>query len=139
MRAPARLANIELSLQGTGSVPEVSVDGTRIERAVANLLRNALEHTPSGGRVEVSVAAADGHVELRVADTGDGIEPEDLRHIWDRFYRAEKSRRRAPGNGDGAGLGLAIVRGIVEAHGGTVEAHSSPGRGTTFNIRLPLN
>lgn len=139
MEAPAKFASVQLSLGVIGSPPEVSVDGARIERAVANLLRNALEHTPSGGRVEVSVAAADSHVELRVADTGDGIEQEDLPHIWDRFYRAEKSRRRSPGNGDGAGLGLAIVRGIVEAHGGSVHARSASGEGAVFSFRLPLN
>lgn len=139
MQASARLSNVELSLDVTGAPPVLSMDGARVERAMANLLRNALEHTPSGGRVEVLVAAADGHVELRVADTGDGIDPEDLPHIWDRFYRAEKSRRRSAGNGDGAGLGLAIVRGIVEAHGGAVDARSSPGGGAIFSLRLPLN
>ncbi len=139
MEAPAKFANVELSLGVIGSPPEVSVDGARMERAVANLLRNALEHTPHGGRVDISVAAGDGHIDMIVADTGDGIDPDDLPHIWDRFYRAEKSRRRAPGNGDGAGLGLAIVRGIVDAHGGEVDAHSSPGEGATFSLRLPLN
>jgi signal transduction histidine kinase len=138
-RAQARLANIEVNLGVTGAPPEVSVDGARMERAVANLLRNALEHTPPGGQVEVSVAGVDGYVELSVTDSGEGIAAEDLPHVWDRFYRAEKSRRRRADNGDGVGLGLAIVRGIVEAHGGSVEAKSVTGKGATFRLRLPLD
>jgi len=82
------------------------------------------------------VTAAGGHVELRVTDSGDGVDPEDLPHVWERFYRAEKSRGRS-GNGDGAGLGLPITRGIVEAHGGAVSVESSPGVGATFGFRLP--
>jgi signal transduction histidine kinase len=112
------------------------VDGPRIERAVANLVRNALEHTPEGGRVDVSVRAADGWIALDVADTGDGIAPAHLPRIWQRFYRAEASRARR-GGGDGAGLGLAIVRGFVEAHGGQVDVASEPRHGSTFTIRLP--
>lgn len=139
MEAPAKFASVQLSLGVIGSPPEVSIDGARIERALANLLRNALEHTAHGGRVDISVAASDGHIELRVADTGDGIDADDLPHIWDRFYRAEKSRRRSAGNGDGAGLGLAIVRGIVEAHGGSVHVRSAFGKGAVFSFRLPLN
>jgi signal transduction histidine kinase len=136
MQATAREAGVELSLDVDGSVPEVEVDGARVERAVFNLVRNALEHSPSGGRVTVAVVAADGHLELQVADTGDGIAADDLPHIWNRFYRAEKSRGRS-GNGDGVGLGLAITRGIVEAHGGSVAAKSTPGQGSVFTIRLP--
>ena len=101
-------------------------------------MRNALEHTPGGGRVLVSVAATNGNVDLRVADSGSGIAPSDLPHVWERFYRADTSRGRN-GNGDGAGLGLAITRGIVEAHGGSVEAISGGGDGATFVLRLPLS
>ena len=136
MQAAARLASVELGLEVAGVLPEVEADGARIERAIANLVRNALDHTPGGGRVLVSVTAADGHVVLRVVDSGDGIDPDDLPHVWERFYRGEKSRGRS-GNGDGAGLGLAITRGIVEAHGGAVSVESSPGVGATFGFRLP--
>ncbi len=137
MEADARRKDVTLCLRLEGEPPDVSVDGARLERAVDNLVRNALEHTPAGGRVEVSVAGDDGWVALRVSDTGDGIDEADLSHVWDRFYRAEKSRKRDPASTDGAGLGLAIVRGIVEAHGGAVDVDSGPRRGSVFTLRLP--
>jgi two-component system, OmpR family, sensor kinase len=87
--------------------------------------------------VEVRVFAENGVVAVRVADSGDGIEASDLERIWDRFYRVEKSRRRQAWAADGAGLGLAIVRGIVEAHGGTVDVASKRRHGTAFTARLP--
>lgn len=137
MEAQARQAGVSLDLSVDGRPQELSLEGARIERVAANLVRNALEHTPAGGNIEVSVFAENGYVALRVSDSGEGIDASDLSRIWDRFYRAEKSRRRGPNSSDGAGLGLAIVRGIVELHGGTVEAASNPGRGATFTVRLP--
>ena len=139
MQAQARLRGVSLRLEMNGEPPELSLDGSRIERAVANLVRNAVEHTPQQGHVEVSVRAEDGWVRLSVVDDGDGIEAHDLPHIWKRFYRAEKSRNREPGNADGAGLGLAIVRGIVEAHGGAVDVRSTSGHGATFTLSLPTS
>jgi signal transduction histidine kinase len=136
MQAAARLAGVELALAVESSPPSIEVDGARIERAIGNVVRNALEHTPSGGRVLVSVSVMDRHIDVRVADSGKGIDPSDLPHVWERFYRADTSRGRN-GNGDGAGLGLAITRGIVEAHGGTVYAESQTGRGSAFTLRLP--
>jgi two-component system sensor histidine kinase BaeS len=138
MQAQARRQGVALRLQPEGGAPEVPLDGARLERALANLVRNALEHTPSGGRVDVAVFAENGVVGVRVQDGGEGIAANDLPRIWERFYRAEKSRRRSSSGADGAGLGLAIVKGIVEAHGGTVEAASAPGSGATFTVRLPL-
>ena len=138
MQAQARGNGVTLALEVTGSPPDVLLDGTRIERAIANLVRNALEHTPAGGRVDVRVFVEGEHIGLRVTDTGDGIEASDLPHIWARFYRAEKSRRRAPGADDGAGLGLAITRGIVESHGGIVAVRSEPGAGAAFSVLLPV-
>ena len=138
MQAAARLAGVDLALEVDALPPGIDIDGARMERAIGNLVRNALEHTPGGGRVLVSVSAVDGRVDVRVADSGKGIDPSDLPHIWDRFYRADSSRGRN-GKGDGAGLGLAITRGIVEAHGGAVEATSVLGQGAAFVIRLPLS
>lgn len=137
MQAQARRNGVSLDLTVAGEPPQVSVDGARMERVIANLIRNALEHTSPGGRIDVNVVADEGWVRLRVSDTGDGIEETDLPHVWDRFYRIEKSRERGPKATDGAGLGLAIVRGIVEAHGGLVEVSSSAGRGAVFTVRLP--
>jgi two-component system sensor histidine kinase BaeS len=139
MQAQAQQRGVELSLQVDDGQREISLDGARMERVASNLVRNALEHTSSGGKIDVSVTHDNGWASLRVADNGVGIESEALPRIWDRFYRAERSRQRAEGSENGAGLGLAIVRGFVEAHGGTVEAASSPGEGTTFTVKLPAD
>jgi signal transduction histidine kinase len=105
---------------------------------VQNLWANALRHTSPGGAITVEVVATgagDGHVGIVVRDNGAGIEAQHLPHVFDRFYRADRSRSRHSG---GAGLGLAIVRAIVEAHGGTVSAQSEGAdRGSVFTVRLP--
>ncbi|HML99042.1 MAG TPA: HAMP domain-containing sensor histidine kinase, partial [Tepidiformaceae bacterium] len=139
MRPRAEQAGLTLDLVIAGETSEALLDGDRLERAVANLLRNAIEHTPPGGRVWVTVAESGGQVSLEVADTGEGIDPAVLPNIWTRFYRAERSRARPDAGSDGAGLGLAITRGIVEAHGGTVEVASEPDLGTTFTVRIPVS
>jgi signal transduction histidine kinase len=116
-------------------LPEVLVDPIRIRQVLFNLLTNALRHTPTGGTVSVSGESSAGSVCLAVADTGEGLEPDQLAAVFDRFYRADKSRSRETG---GTGLGLAIVKAIVEAHGGCVEADSDgKGRGSRFSIKLP--
>jgi len=137
MQAQARRDDVTVTLSVEDEPPDLLLDGARIERAIANLLRNALEHTPPGGRIEVAVTPEQQRVALRVTDSGDGIDQDDLPYIWQRFYRGEKSRKRGPRAADGAGLGLAIVRGIVEAHGGSVDATSTPGHGATFTVWLP--
>ncbi|RRR77390.1 cell wall metabolism sensor histidine kinase WalK [Streptomyces sp. RP5T] len=120
----------------------VVADPVRLRQAVGNLVSNAVRHTAEGGTVRLSAAveqadsglAGPERVRIEVCDTGSGIAPEDLPHVFDRFWRAEKSRSRRSG---GSGLGLAIVRQLVEAHGGTVEAHSTVGVGSTFVLRFP--
>ena len=118
-------------------LPEVAVDPIRIRQVLFNLLSNALRHTPAGGTVSVSGENGTGYVCLVVADTGEGLEPDQLAAVFDRFYRADKSRSRETG---GTGLGLAIVKAIGEAHGGRAEAHSDgKGRGSRFSIILPTS
>lgn len=110
-------------------------DRDRIKQALLNLGVNALQHTPPDGVVTLHLAVRDGYAALSVADTGCGIANEDLPHIFERFYRADRSRSR---NGGGAGLGLSIVRSVVEAHGGRLHVASQPGQGSVFTIWLPL-
>jgi signal transduction histidine kinase len=137
MRPQAERSGIMLSFEAPPEgLPEVEVDGGRLERAVSNLVRNAIEHTPAGGEIRASIAREDGWLALTVRDNGEGFDPSQAEQVWQRFYRADKSRGRS-GSGDGAGLGLSIVRGFVEAHGGRVECTSAPGQGATFTVRLP--
>jgi two-component system, OmpR family, sensor kinase len=96
-----------------------------------------VKYTPAGGRVRLWLERDDGRVRFGVSDTGIGIAPGDLPHIFDRFWRADSARTRT-GERPGAGLGLAICKWIAEAHGGTIEVQSRPGRGTTFSVTLPM-
>ncbi len=114
----------------------VSVDASRIRQLILNLVTNAVKYTPAGGNVRMQLGAANGRVALSVADTGIGIAPGDLPHIFDRFWRADSARTRT-GERPGAGLGLAICKWIAEAHGGEINVVSRPGRGTTFTVTLP--
>ncbi|MFJ8748959.1 sensor histidine kinase [Streptomyces sp. NPDC102441] len=125
--------------EGHEPVPELTADPVRLRQAIGNLVSNALRHTPAGGHVTLRAYATgaggvDGEVVLEVADTGSGMAPEDLPYVFDRFWRAEKSRSRRTG---GSGLGLAIVRKLVEAHGGTAGVVSTVGQGSVFTLRLP--
>lgn len=106
----------------------------QIARVFLNLIGNALEYNRPGGQIRVTTGAQDGHVAATVADTGDGIAPEDLPHVFDRFYRTSQARSRAA---EHAGLGLAICKAIVEAHGGQIGAASTPGAGTTVTLVWP--
>jgi two-component system sensor histidine kinase BaeS len=132
-RARAETAGITLSTEVDGD-PGLTADPVRLRQAVGNLVSNALRHTPAGGSVRLAAHEKDGSVVVEVADTGSGIAAEDLPHVFDRFWRADKSRNRRSG---GSGLGLAIVRNLVQAHDGTVEVTSTPGAGTVFVLRLP--
>lgn len=125
---------VALTVDVTGD-PELTADPVRLRQVIGNLVGNALRHTPPGGRVTLLGHRDGDEAVIEVRDTGAGIAPEDLPHVFDRFWRAEKSRNRQSG---GSGLGLAIVRSIVTAHGGTVTATSTPGAGTAFTLRLPV-
>ena len=115
-------------------VDPIRMDTRLIGRVLANLTSNALRHTPSGGQVRIEAVRNGEHVCIDISDTGEGIQAEDLPHIFERFYRGDKARTRSSG---GAGLGLAIAAGIVKAHQGTIKVESTRGKGATFLIELP--
>lgn len=132
--ALARQQGITLSGSAEPGVDPALVDARQISRVLANLAGNALRHTPEGGAVAVHARPADGRVQIDVTDTGQGIAAADLPHVFERFYRGEKSRSRATG---GSGLGLAIAKAIVEAHGGQIWVESQPGEGARFSFSVP--
>jgi signal transduction histidine kinase len=112
----------------------VHADASRLEQIVDNLLSNALRYTDAGGAVRLRVSRRGANAVLEVSDTGIGITPDELPRVFDRFWRSDRSRSRATG---GSGIGLAVVRELVEAHAGDVEVESAPGRGTLFRVTLP--
>jgi len=116
-------------------IPDVCVDADRIAQVVGNLLENALRYTPEGGSVRLSLEAAGGYAAISVADTGPGIETADIPHIFERLYVTQRYRPVRP---EGSGLGLSIVKELVEAMAGTTEVASVPGEGTTLTIRIPM-
>jgi two-component system phosphate regulon sensor histidine kinase PhoR len=117
-------------------LPTLHADRLRMEQVINNLLDNAVKYTEPGGRIAVRARGENGHLEFRIEDSGRGIPPADLPHIFERFYRADKARSREQG---GTGLGLSIVKHIVQSHAGTVTAESTYAKGTTIVVRLPLN
>lgn len=147
-RPPAEAKHITLQVEAPSDLPVVTLDPQRIEQVLSNLLSNALRHTPEEGAVRVQLAvtrerqtpsaSAEQRLQLTVTDTGPGIPPDSLPHIFERFYRVERSRSRADG---GTGLGLAIARQLVEAHGGRIWAMSegAVGKGATVSISLPIS
>jgi signal transduction histidine kinase len=110
----------------------VVADRTRLAQVAANLIDNAVKYTPAGGRIDVEVGRDNGRAVLRVRDTGMGIAADERPRIFDRLYRGDRSRAER-----GLGLGLSLVKAVVEAHGGTVDVDSEPGRGSTFTVALP--
>ena len=131
IRASDRGVTLKLDIE---QVPPIIGDIDRLEQVISNLLDNALKHTPAGGEVSILARQAAGFVEIAVADTGTGIPLEELPHVFERFYRADSQAMKS-----GIGLGLAIAREIVRAHGGDIEARSAPGRGAEFIVRLPTH
>jgi two-component system OmpR family sensor kinase len=128
----------EIGLEAPGSLVVVGDEG-RVRQVLANLLSNALTHTPQGSPIQVRASQAEGWADLAVADHGPGLTPDESAHIFEAFYRADPARgRSAEANGAGTGLGLAIVAAIAEAHGGSASVTSEPGVGATFTVRLPV-
>lgn len=130
----AKEQNINLSVQGAIG-EQCDLDPVRIEQAIVNLLDNALRYTPNGGAVTLNLMRKGDYTVIAVQDSGAGISSDELPFIWDRLYRVDKSRSREHG---GAGLGLSIVKHIVELHGGRVSAESRVGHGTTMRLALPV-
>jgi signal transduction histidine kinase len=160
LRPQAQAKGVALETELPASLPILSIDADRISQVIGNLVSNALRYTPAGGAVSVQCSVnsdqltvnskqwsvsseqiaddkliTDHWLLITVTDTGSGIAPEDLPHVFDRFYRADRSRNRATG---GSGIGLAIVKQLVEAHGGRVWAESELGKGSRFSFTLPL-
>jgi two-component system, OmpR family, sensor histidine kinase BaeS len=136
MKNEAARRQIALALEAPGRGLKVNFDRDRVSQVVANLLTNSLRYTPEGGQIKISVRPhSEGrYVLVSVSDTGQGISAEDLPHIFDRFYRGKVGTKRA----DGSGIGLAVVKELVEAHAGTVWVESRDGEGSTFLFTLPV-
>ena len=133
VRAAAGQRDVRLAAE-PGPPTTFAGDEDLLLQLLLNLLDNAIKHTPAEGQVSAGWSVDGGHVQIWVRDTGSGIAPEHLPHIFERFYRADKARSRAEG---GVGLGLSICRWIAEAHGGYISVESVPGRDATFTVRLP--
>ena len=133
--AQAATQQVTLRADVAIDLPPVSVDADRIQQTLGILIANALRYTPAAGSITLAARAVGPRVTIEVADTGAGIAPEDLPHVFDRLYRADKSRSRESG---GTGLGLAIAKSIVEAHGGSIAAQSTVGQGARFVVELPI-
>ncbi|MDQ7843941.1 MAG: ATP-binding protein [Armatimonadota bacterium] len=135
MRPQFEDKGVVLAVDIPRNLPRVLADPDRIGQVLTNLLGNALQHTPEGGRVTIQARREQGMVAIAVADTGAGIAPEHLPHLFDRFYRVDPSRARRSG---GSGIGLTIARHLVERHGGSIRAESEgPGHGATFTFTIP--
>jgi two-component system sensor histidine kinase BaeS len=130
----ARAQGVELTVRTGADLSRVDADRQRIGQVLRNLVANALTHTSAGGMVRLGAWRSGERVTIEVLDTGSGIPPEHLPNVFERFYRADPSRTRATG---GAGIGLAVVKRLVDAHGGCVEVDSAPGRGSRFRFTLP--
>ena len=124
---------VTVDIDDTPELPMVRADGGQIRQVVTNLLHNAIKFTPEGGRVLISTVARSNSVEVSISDTGAGISPDDIPHVFERFYKVDKAR-----SGGGTGMGLAIAKHIVKAHGGSIWVESEEGKGSVFYFRLPL-
>jgi signal transduction histidine kinase len=132
-RLQAAERGIELAVAMPEALPPAHADAARVAQVLSNLTGNALKFTPQGGRVRLSATVAGDQIVVAVADTGIGIAAENVAHVFDRFWQAKRASRAS------AGLGLAIAKSIVEAHGGHIWVESTEGRGTTFQFTLPVD
>ena len=132
----AREREIDLAVSVSGSDVTLDFDETRVRQIVSNLVDNALTHTPNNGIISISLVGESTGLTMSVSDSGPGISRDDIPRIFDQFYRADQSRTRATG---GAGLGLTIVKRLVEAHGGQISVASEPDHGATFTVVLPAS
>ncbi len=137
MHTRAEQEGIRLQGQVQNGIDPVTLDSEKIQRVLNNLIGNAIAHTAPGGQVQLRARQIGAEVQIDVRDTGEGIAPDDLIHVFERFYRGEKSRSRDDNGLRGAGLGLAIAKGFVEAHGGRIWVESKPGKGASFSFTLP--
>jgi len=124
-----------LHVETARHIPRLVGNPDYVERAVSNLIDNAIKYTPEGGEIRVSVGMDEQQVWVDVADNGLGIPPEDLARVFERFYRVDRSRSREMG---GTGLGLSIVKHVAQSHGGSIDVSSTPGKGSRFRLRLPI-
>ena len=136
VQAQAVTKGVSVPIDLPDKLSPVNIDSHRITQVLRNLLENALTHTATGGTITVIAKQEDNWVEVVVIDTGEGISPEYLPNIFERFYRVDKSRARATG---GSGLGLTIAKRLIEAHGGEIEAYSELGKGSRFTFTLPVS
>jgi len=134
----AEARQVQLTVTTPDNLPLVQADQDRVAQVLHNLLSNALRYTPAGGSVNITAAPTDEGVEIAVSDTGQGIPPEDLPHIFDRFWRANRSRARDEHEMGGSGLGLSIAQSLIKAQGGRIWAESTRGQGSTFRFVLPV-
>jgi two-component system phosphate regulon sensor histidine kinase PhoR len=134
MKPRAERQGVTLTLDAPEDLPNVSADRNLLERAVVNLIDNAIKFTPRGGVIDVSAQSVNGLLSVEVRDSGEGIDSADLPRIFERFYKADRARRAG-----GTGLGLAIVKHTIEAHGGSIGVESKPGAGSTFRFSIPAS
>ncbi|MDR3277987.1 MAG: cell wall metabolism sensor histidine kinase WalK, partial [Oscillospiraceae bacterium] len=132
---PAEQRGHRINLELEWKLPDVTGDRARIEQVLMNIMTNAVKYTPGGGEIDITSGRSGANVWVKISDTGIGIPPEDIPHIFDRFYRVDKARSRESG---GTGLGLAIAHEIIVRHGGEILVESAPGAGTAMTVLLPI-
>jgi signal transduction histidine kinase len=134
----SQAAGVTVHVETADDLPALEIDPGRMRQVLSNLLANALRYTPAGGVLRVTASRSADSILIEVQDSGPGIPADELPHVFERFYKSTDSGGKVPHDSGGMGLGLAIARHLVTAHGGKIEAESPPGQGTTIRISLPL-